>query len=161
WMRLAKVSDRGADDLGRLGEIVALAYPDRVAQSRGGRGQFLLANGRGAVLPGTDPMAGEPYLAVATPDGGARSARIFLAAPIDRAAIEELFADRLISVDEVRWDAQSESVLAAREQRFGALVLDRKPLGATASPAVAQAMAEGLRQLGAAALPWTREARAV
>src|SRR5262249_12087343 len=31
WMWLAKVSDRGADDLGRLGEIVALAYPDRVA----------------------------------------------------------------------------------------------------------------------------------
>ena len=51
--------------------------------------------------------------------------------------------------------------MAARERRFGALVLDRAPLGATASPAVAQAMAEGLRQLGAAALPWAREARAI
>jgi len=161
WMRLAKATDRGADDLGRLGAIVALAYPDRVAQSRGSRGQFLLANGRGAFLPETDPMAGEPYLAVATLDGDARSARIFLAAPIDRDTIEDIFADRLVAVEDVRWDAQSEAVVAAREQRFGALVLDRAPLGATASPAVAQAMAEGLRQLGAAALPWTREARAV
>jgi ATP-dependent helicase HrpB len=161
WMRSAKVSDKESTDLGRLGEIVALAYPDRVAQARDARGQFLLANGRGAVLPETDPMAGEPYLAVATLDGDARSARIFLAAPIDRTAIEDLFADRVTTVDEVRWDARSESVLAARERRFGALVLDREPLGSLASPAVAQAMAEGLRQLGDAALPWTREARAI
>src|SRR5262245_22836106 len=160
WMRLANVPDRTSDDFGRLGEIVALAYPDRIAQARGG-GQFLLANGRGAVLPEADAMGREPYLAVATLDGDARSARIFLAAPIDRTAIDDLFADRLVTVDEVRWDAQSESAVATRERRLGALALDRKPLGASASPAVAQAMAEGLRQLGAAALPWTREARAI
>ena len=30
------------------GAILSLAYPDRIAKSRGGNGAFLLANGRGA-----------------------------------------------------------------------------------------------------------------
>jgi len=162
WMRLAKVGDKSVDDLSRLGSIVALAYPDRIGQSRGeGRGQFLLANGRGAMLPETDPMAGEPYLAVAMLDGDAKSARIFLAAPVERTTIEELFADRLVTVDEVRWDARSESVVAVRERRFGALVLERAPIGAAATAAVTEAMADGIRQLGMACLPWTRDARAI
>jgi ATP-dependent helicase HrpB len=163
WMRLAKIPDRRpADDLDRLGEVVAVAYPDRVAQARGdGRGEFRLANGRGAALPATDPLAAEPYLAIASLDGDARSARVFLAARIDQATIEDLFADRLMIVDDVRWDARGECVTATRERRLGALVLAREPLASLAPAAVAQAMAEGIRQLGLAALAWTNEARAV
>ena len=162
WMRLARLSDTRDADIAQIGEIVALAYPDRVAQARrGSRSEFLLANGRGAVVAATDPLAGEPYLAVATLDGDARSARIFLAAPIDQATIEDLFADRLVMTEEVRWDARSESVVATRDRRLGAIALEREPLGAVAAAATVQAMADGIRQLGAAALPWTREARSL
>jgi ATP-dependent helicase HrpB len=163
WMRLAKV-ERGSSvaDLNRLGEIVALAYPDRIAQARGDAiGQFRLTSGRGAFLPPTDALAKEPFLAVAALDGDTRSARIFLAAPIDRAAIEEQFADRFDDAEEIAWDARSESVVATRERRFGALVLDRKPIAAPDSPALARAMADGIRQLGLTALSWTPEARAI
>ncbi len=161
WMRLAKAESMpSADDLNRLGEIVALAYPDRIAQARSeATGQFQLTSGRGAFLPPTDALAAEPLLAVAALDGDARSARIFLAAPIDRAAIEEQFADQFDEGEEIAWDARSESVVATRERRLGALVLDRKPIAAPDPQGQARAMADGIRQLGLAALPWTADAR--
>ena len=34
------------------GRLLALAYPDRIAQSRGAGGRYLLSSGRGAILPG-------------------------------------------------------------------------------------------------------------
>jgi ATP-dependent helicase HrpB len=112
------------------------------------------------VLPAIDALAAEPFLAVAALDGAARSARIFLAAPIDRATIDALFADRLATVEQVAWDSRSESVIANRELRLGALVLEAKP----ASPdptATAAAMAAGIKALGLAALPWNEQARGV
>jgi len=163
WMRLAKI-ERGSSiaDLNRLGEVVAQAYPDRIAQARGDAvGQFRLTSGRGAFLLPTDALAAEPLLAVAALDGDARSARVFLAAPIDRAAIEEQFADRFEDVEEIGWDTRSESVVATRERRLGALVLDRRPVAAPDPRAVARAMADGIRQLGLTALPWNAGALAV
>src|SRR5262249_18330884 len=47
------------------GEILALAYPDRIAKNRGGNGAFLLANGRGANVDLASALAREPFLAVA------------------------------------------------------------------------------------------------
>jgi ATP-dependent helicase HrpB len=163
WMRLANIG-RGSSiaDLNRLGEIVALAYPDRIAQARGDAvGQFRLTSGRGAFLLPTDALAAEPLLAVAALDGDARSARVFLAAPIDRAAIEEQFADRFEDVEEIGWDTRSESVIATRERRLGALVLGRRPVAAPDPQALTRAMADGIRQLGLAALPWNAGALAV
>jgi ATP-dependent helicase HrpB len=47
------------------GAVLVLAYPDRVARSRGAGGGFLLANGRGANVDGASPLARMPFLAVA------------------------------------------------------------------------------------------------
>jgi len=163
WLRLAKAESRpSAHDLNRLGEVVALAYPDRLAQARGDSvGQFRLTSGRGAFLPPTDALATEPFLAVAALDGDARSARIFLAALIDRAAIDELFSDEYLEVENIAWDARTESVVAMSERRFDALVLERRPIAAPDPQALARAMADGIRQLGPSALPWTPVARAI
>ena len=66
------------------GPILALAYPDRIAKSRGsGSGSFLLANGRGASLDLASSLAREPYLVAAELTGRAGDSRILLAAPID------------------------------------------------------------------------------
>src|SRR5262249_38014732 len=163
WMRLAKAErESPAADLDRLGEIVALAYPDRIAQARGDAvAQFRLTSGRGAFLPPTDALAKEPFLAVATLDGDARSARIFLAAPLHRAAIDELFSEQFHEAEATAWDARSESVAAPRERRLGARVRDRTPIAAPNPQALARAMADGIRNLGLTALPWTPQARAV
>jgi ATP-dependent helicase HrpB len=162
WARLARVDRAEQSPLARAGEGLALAYPDRIAQARGeGDGQFRLAGGRGAFLPATDPLSAEPFLAVAALDGDARAARIFLAAPLDRSAIDTLFEEQIAAVDEIGWDPRAECVTAARERRLGALVLDREPLPTPDPQAILRAMAEGIRQLGLPALSWTEAARSI
>src|SRR5499427_8447591 len=81
-----------------VGAILALAYPDRIAKSRGGgSGAFLLANGRGANVDAASALAREPYLAVAEITGTAAQGRIVLAAALTLAEIEAQFADRIES----------------------------------------------------------------
>ncbi|MGH6934511.1 MAG: ATP-dependent helicase HrpB [Dongiaceae bacterium] len=163
WSRLAAIGKHEESAaLSRVGEAIALAYPDRVAQARPeGRGQFRLANGRGAVLPETDPLARAEFLAIAALDGAAQSARIFLAATIDRVTIEELFEDQLETREEIAWDPQSESVIASRATRLGALTLATAPMRNPDRDAMVHAMAEGIKAMGIAALPWNDTARAI
>jgi ATP-dependent helicase HrpB len=135
-----------------VGATLALAYPDRIAQRRpGGGGRFRLAHGSGAFLDPADPLAGADYLAVAALDGAQREARIFLAAPLTRAEIDETFGDRLTEEIDVAWDARAEAVVARRVTKLGDLVLGEASAEPPRERAVA-AMLEGVRQLG---LPWT------
>src|SRR5580704_13186086 len=88
-----------------IGAVLAIAYPERVAKSRGGAsGWFLLANGRGASLDPSSPLAREPFLAVAEVTGAAAQGRILLAAPISLEEIEACFADRIVDREEVTFD---------------------------------------------------------
>jgi ATP-dependent helicase HrpB len=169
----------GADDDALAGVLVALAYPDRVAQRRApgdadasAPGRFLLRNGRGAVL-GTptgagQPLAREPFLAVAELAGaaGERESRIVLAAPLDPADLTTHFADQIERADEVTWDAAAGVVRAHRAERLGALVLRTRPTPTPDPEAVAAALLgavrDAVRSRGLdAALPWSAEARSL
>ena len=65
------------------GLLLALAYPDRIAKSRGAGGGFLLANGRGANIEASSALARAPFLAVGEIVGSAAQGRIVLAAASD------------------------------------------------------------------------------
>src|SRR6185437_9599684 len=82
----------------------------------------------------------------------------FLAAPLTERDVRETFADDIQAVEFVGWDSRDEAVRARRQQRFGELVLDDKPLDAP-SDRVSAAMLDGIRELGLGALPWTDELR--
>ncbi|HSK39226.1 MAG TPA: ATP-dependent helicase C-terminal domain-containing protein, partial [Arenibaculum sp.] len=136
----------------------ALAYPDRIGRHRGdGNGTYRLSNGRGAFFTEGDPLAAEPFVAVAELDGDRRNARIRLAAPIARATLEDVFAEHIRTVEFVEWDAREEAVRARRQRRLGELVLSDRPLNEALPDRIADAVCQGIRQLGLQALPWTRE----
>jgi ATP-dependent helicase HrpB len=156
--RIAKIAD-GPRDAAALGGLIAEAYPDRIAQARGGRGRFRLSGGGGAILPETDVLAGQLFLAVAETDGHATEAKIFLASPITREEIETLFAPHIETVETVSWDKRSESVTASRQRKLWALILEEKAVPKPDPDAMAQAMLEGVRGLGLSVLPWTEELR--
>ena len=160
WRRQIGAAEDGSHARTEAGPIVALAYPDRIAQRRGAKaGSFRLANGSGAVIDPADPLASEEFLAVAELDGDPRNARIFLGAPISRYEIETAFADHIERANLVAWDAREEAVLARRQERLGALILRDDPLPDAPPAAVQAALLQGLCELGLGALPWTREAR--
>lgn len=143
------------------GAVLALAYPDRIAQRRPGQpGQFRLSNGRGAGMDPVDPLATAEFLAVADLDGQGRDARIFLAAPLDREALETEFGEQIRTEDAIAWDPREEAVQARRRKRLFELVLRDEPLQKPPRETMLPAMIEGIRQMGLACLPWTRELEA-
>jgi ATP-dependent helicase HrpB len=161
WRRQLGISAENSSRAA-AGRIVALAYPDRVAQRRGAKpGSFRLAGGSGAVMDPTDPLAAEEFLAIAELDGDPRNARIFLAAPLTRAEIEAIFAGHIEHTDIVTWNSREQAVLARRQERLGALMLRDDPLPDPSPDAVRAALLDGLRELGLDALPWGGEATAL
>jgi ATP-dependent helicase HrpB len=141
------------------GAVLALAYPERIAKNRGAGGSFLLANGRGANVDAASPLAREPFLAVAELAGSAAQARILLAAPISLAEIEQRFASRIESRDEIGFDAATASLRGRRLRRLNALVLAAQPLSVTPNDDTSRLLAEGIAQLGLGRLPWSKSLR--
>lgn len=145
-------------ELGQVGRLAAMAYPDRVGRLRpGGRGRFLLRNGRGATVDPADPLAGEPWLVAVDVDGRGRDGRVFLAVPLEQAEVEDLFRDQIREVDEVVWDDGAERAQARRARRLGAVTVSEGSLREPSPDAVAGALCEGIRRRGLHVLPWDRE----
>jgi ATP-dependent helicase HrpB len=144
-----------------IGRLLALAYPDRIAQSRGSGGRYLLSGGRGARLPEAQGLAHEEFLAVADLDAGDREALIRLAAPLARDALETDFAAHIEQRERIEWDTREQAVISQRESWLGALKLQERRIERPDSTRVATALIAGIGELGLAALPWTKEARSL
>lgn len=160
WARLAKaaapaVAHRQGADLSD-GALIALAFPDRIAKSRGNKGDFLMANGRAASLPGEDPLSRAPFLAVAELTGRAVQARILAACALDADEVETIAAGQIESRDETVFDPASASLRRRRFRRLGAIRLSEQNLSVEANDESAVALARGVAQLGLSRLPWTR-----
>ncbi len=156
-LEVARRLTQGRDsDSSMTGALLALAYPDRIGRRRAGAaGRYLLSGGRGAALPEGDPMGNEEFLVVADLDGSTQDSRIFLAAPVTPGEIEELYTERIVAEEIVRWSPRDGTVLARRRRRLGALVLEDKPLARPSAEKLQAAMLDGIRQLGLGALSWS------
>jgi ATP-dependent helicase HrpB len=139
-----------------VGAILSLAYPDRIARSRGGNGAFLLVNGRGANVDQASALARQPFLAVAELSGTAAQGRILMAASITLDEIEERFADRIENREEITFDTASASLRGRRSERLGAIALAERPFPAGSAPDAANKLAEGIVRIGLDRLPWSK-----
>lgn len=143
------------EDLHALGILVALAYPDRVAQRRTGEApRYLLRNGRGARFTDAQALARSAYLAIADLDGDPSESRIWLAAALDEADLRRALADGIVTERHVQWDDATERVRAADVERVGAIVLKERPLRDVQPDDYRAALLDAVRQRGIAALPW-------
>jgi ATP-dependent helicase HrpB len=161
WARLAQSTptephpQRSADL--SPGAHLARAYPDRVAMAVDGRGRFRLANGRQASLEPTEALARAAFLVVTDLTGAAAITRIRGAAPLERAELEALFADRVETRTETRFEDASGSVRARRIRALGALILNDDPVPVENSDAAARTLAEAAARRGLDRLQWSRE----
>ena len=146
--------------LPRLGEVVALAYPERVALRSGGNNgmaQYLMRNGKAAVLPLTDSLARQDVLAVAAVDAGTRG-RIRLAAALSQDVLEQLFRSEITVSEDLSVSPEGQ-INARRRRRLGALLLDDAPLPRPDGDACALALCAFIRDQGLRVLPWDEPAR--
>jgi ATP-dependent helicase HrpB len=142
-----------------IGMLIASAYPDRVARSRGSDASFLLANGRGAAVDPASALAREPFLAVAAVSGAAGQGRIVMAAPLTLGEIEAMLGERMAWRDELVFDESTASLRARRVRALGALALAEQPQPVAADEESARVLAEGVVRLGMERLPWTSALR--
>ena len=158
WARMAgagHATQKPAETMS-IARLLALAYPERIGKARGASGQFLLANGRGASLDATHPLARSPFLVVAELSGAAASTRILLAAAADEADIVAAAGNRIRETDEVGFDQDAAALRARRVRRLGAIAIATAPRAVVASEETAHLLAEGIANLGLARLPWSK-----
>ncbi|WP_338473925.1 ATP-dependent helicase HrpB [Pseudomonas sp. MS646] len=145
-----------------LGALLALAYPDRVAQQRRpGGAEYRLANGRAAQFAEADSLMKHAWLVVADLGSrqGQREERIYLATDIDPALFDSVLAEQVCTVDQLDWDEREGVLRAERQRKVGELVLSREPLTGLDEAARSQALVNLVRRKGLELLPWTPELR--
>ncbi len=145
-----------------LGALLALAYPDRVAQQRReGGAEYRLANGRAALFAEVDALMKCPWLVIADLGSrqGQREERIYLAAEFDPALLDDVLAEQVERVDILDWDEREQVLRAERQTKVGELVLSREPLPGLDDDARAKALLGLVRRKGLNLLTWTAELR--
>jgi ATP-dependent helicase HrpB len=133
--------------LGPLGELLALAYPERIAQQLT-PGRFRLASGGLATLAENHPLAHAELLVAVELDGQASGARIFRAVAISRARIEALYPGCGEWRASLEWSEERGRLVGEQVRGLGAVVLARRPLARLPPEAVRAALLEALRRRG-------------
>lgn len=146
------------DEVNACGMLLAFAYPDRIAQTKGS-GRFLLSGGRGGSFSGPQPLYGEKYLVVAELDDQGADGRIDLAAPISEEQLHRVFAGNIETETAVAWDRTAQAVRARKREKLGALTLWEAPVEAPDPEQVLNALLEGIAAEGLSILPWTKAAK--
>ena len=145
--RLAKLA--GADKGLSPAQAAALAWPDRVALRRKGEApRYVLSGGAGVELDAADALAGQRLLVVVETDGARRDGRVRRAFAISEAELREVHGAAIAWHEVCTWDSRARRVVARRQERFGALVLDERIWRDVPGEAVVAAMLEGVRELG-------------
>ncbi|MDR9440571.1 MAG: ATP-dependent helicase HrpB, partial [Halomonas sp.] len=128
-----------------LGDLLALAYPERVGQ-RLAPGRFRLAGGGLATLPEDHPLAHAELLVAAELDGQASGARIFRAVALARARLEALYPETAEWRTRLEWSDEQGRLVGEQVRGLGGVVLARRPLAELPPEAVRAALLVALRR---------------
>lgn len=145
-----------------VGQLVACAYPDRVARRRRSGG-YQLAGGRSAGLHGVQPLGKSDWLAVAEVGGtaGRQGDVIGLAAPLDPSLFEGALAHLVSERTLTEWEKGGDRFVAERQRRIGALVLARSRIDPLPEGLRERALLDAVAERGLGLLDWNARARSL
>lgn len=155
WRRLLNVQPLNSmPDPFDVGRLVALAYPDRVAQQQKPNGEaFKIVRSKQASLPQHDPLTSYQWLAVAHLD--ASVGHIYEAAPLNPEHLQDRWTER----QHLALDQQQGRVVAETQVVIGDLVVKRKP-SEMPKPEQLQALwVDFFKANGLASLDWSLAAK--
>ncbi|MDR1319532.1 MAG: ATP-dependent helicase, partial [Treponema sp.] len=150
-----------AEDEANIGELLAAAFPDRIArrqeaEGRGppgsGEGIFRFPGGREARIRGA--LARENWLCALDVDAGERQGFIRLAAPLSEARALEILEKQALEDIKIEWKGLVPRTFETR--RAGRLVLSEKRRPSLRKELL-PALGPLLREKGLALLPWEGE----
>ena len=137
------------------GELLALAYPERIAKVRRNDGEFICQNGKGVTVNLDDVMAGESYIVATQLTSYKQKLYVRMAAKVE---LNNLLAWGIVGICEKKslsYDSQRDRISAVAQQRLGAIVIDEKPAPEQANAEqVASLWIELVRKQGIDWLNW-------
>lgn len=132
-----------------VAQLVALAYPDRIAKRRKGEmPRYILSNGKGAIMAESDPLRSSPFIVACNLDGNLQEAKLRHCAPITLSEIKKLFGNQVLSVKSCEWSKRQQKILAHHQEKLGQLTLEEKVWRDPPIKMLNDAMLEGVEQLG-------------
>lgn len=147
------------------GLLLAIAYPDRIAVSRGNNqsNDYLLSNGAGACLLRDSILLNEKMLVVADLALSEQhtSSLIFKACAISLEEIKNYLAHYLESIDFLFWSLKENKLIAQQRLMLGKIVISRTPLAKVSKQQKLTALLNGLRQAGLSILYWSEANQAL
>ncbi|MBF7052010.1 ATP-dependent helicase HrpB [Halomonas sp. KAO] len=148
--RLARIAGVAlkVSDPSPLGELLAIAYPERIAQRLESPGRFRLAGGGHATLPEGHSLAHTELLVAAELSGEASGARIFRAVALSCERLEALYPECGEWRTRLEWSDEQGRLTGEEVRGLGAVVLERRALKALPPEAVRQALLDALRRRG-------------
>ncbi len=139
------------------GNLLAIAYPDRIAMKKTGSSQHILASGRGVILPEGDHLHRAEFLVAAHVDGGKKQGRIFLCAALSKEEIIHEHRHLLSRCDVVEW--KHSKVEASSILSLGKLEISKDILSASDPEKIRECLIEGIGQHGISCLNWQKKSR--
>jgi ATP-dependent helicase HrpB len=117
------------NDQDAVSRLLLTAFPDRVCKRREeGGGRFIHVQGRGVRLSLNSHLGSSPYIVAVVVDAGEKAEGfVHMAAPVDEELIRSECASRIETVRKVEWDRKENRIIAAIEDRYGSLLLSKKP----------------------------------
>ena len=141
-----------------LAQLLALAFPDRIAQLRENSDhQYLLSSGRGAQLHPSSSLITAPWLVVSDiEDNQQGGSLIRKAMAIDENELLELFTDHIESKSHIQWNAKGQ-LIAEERDCLGSIIISHKKLTHLSNDQWHQAWLNYITDNGIKVLPWTSE----
>lgn len=162
WRRRLRIDGKGPlPTPHELGELIAPAYPDRIARVREpGSERYLLSGGKGGKLsPRSCVRDAEFIVATVMEGGGGGDALIHGASAISLEAIRRIFAEQIEERRSVSWNAVDGRVTALEGEFLDQLPLVTRPVK-PAQEELSAALLDGIAAgPGLAALTWSDAAR--
>jgi ATP-dependent helicase HrpB len=125
----SKMSEHRDSERDIVSRLLLCAFPDRVAKRRDdGEGRFLLAQGRGVRLPSPVGLSACPFIVAVNVDAGEKAeGLVHIAAPLTEELIRQECGRLIAAVRRVAWDKRKGEIVAAVEERLGAVSLSARP----------------------------------
>ncbi|MEH6450786.1 MAG: ATP-dependent helicase HrpB [Oleispira sp.] len=155
-------------------QLLALAFPDRIAQRRASNNQtnaqnssqsssqnngqqYLLSAGRGAQLYGSSALSREDWLIVTDIEDNLQgSSLIRKAMPIAEVELLDIFASHIQTRNHIEWNDKGQ-LEAEKREYLGALLISQKRLSSLSNEQWQDAWRNYFIDNGIRSLPWTDE----
>lgn len=145
--------------LSYCGLLLAIAFPDRIAQNREVSGSYLLSNGIGASLFRSSNFINEKLLVVADlafSEFGINSL-IYKASAVSIEQLKQFLPHYFTKQSLIFWSINDKKLVAEERVCLGKLVISKKPLNNVSNSQKTEALLKGIIQAGLSVLTWSDE----